>query len=228
MTVKELEKQRIDKIRNLNLEETKKYIKSLNKKRIELFKGSSEDLIDFYDDKLKEVFDLTSEKFPYLDYFSLHNRLDLTNVMLLETTLRKHIINVSYTALLLNNGYFTLTKELNSLKLLAEKSDDRLIKLAIDDILSSVQFTIQSLEVHEKEFNEDRIISQINQIDYERQYVLEKSKYGSETIELLEDSEYLNLLETYRESFVSLFDILRDYSAIKSEVLEFLKDFETN
>lgn len=56
-TINQLENERKEKIKDLNLDEVKAYITNLNKKVYESFDKNNPEDVGLYEDKLKEVFD---------------------------------------------------------------------------------------------------------------------------------------------------------------------------
>lgn len=76
-SLNQLENKRREKIKALDLDEVKAYITNLNKKVYESFEDNNLDGIDFYENKLKEVFELTSGQFINLDVYSLSVRYQI-------------------------------------------------------------------------------------------------------------------------------------------------------
>lgn len=216
-SINQLENARQEKIRSLNLEETKAYIKSLNLKK---FKSNTKEDIDFYNDKLKEVFDLTEDKFINLDFYSLNNQLDLTASRLLEANLKSNIAKVSYTSLLLNNGFFILKKNIDTLKILLD--DDRpSLDSAIRNQVQVINYLLHSLDYHQDLYSKESIERQLKEIEYEKHYVNEKAD-EIEGVKLLKEDDYLDLLETFKLSLESLMEIIIDYSEAYDETHDFL------
>ena len=110
----QLEKERIEKIRNLDLDEVKSYIDNLNKKIFEAFEENNSANVEFYDKKLSEVFDITKGKFVNLEFYSIAKRLDITTAKMIENNTKKHIVYVSLKTILLINAEISL-RELDSI-----------------------------------------------------------------------------------------------------------------
>lgn len=100
-TYDKLEKERIEKIRNLDLDEVKSYIDNLNKKVFEAFEENNSANVEFYDKKLSEVFDITKGKFVNLEFYSIAKRLDITTAKMIENNTKKQNVYVSLTTMLL-------------------------------------------------------------------------------------------------------------------------------
>ena len=221
-SINQLENVRQDMIRNLNLEETKAYIKYLNLRR---FNSNHAEYRDFYSEKLKEVFELTEDKFINLELFSLNNELDLSNCKVLLLALKSEIAKVSYTSLLLNNGYITLKTNLEALKSLMLEDDAEFnINLAIVNLMQTMEFLIHSLAYHENLYDNTSIDEQLRETEIEKDYVMGKAN-EIEGVKLLIENDYLDLLETYENVLKSLNEILGDYKIVSSEVLSVINEY---
>ena len=95
VTYDKLEKERIEKIKNLNLDEVKAYIDNLNQKLFNSFEANNPENVDYYSKKLSEVIDLTSDKWINLDFYSMGRKLDITTSRMIENNARKHILYAS-------------------------------------------------------------------------------------------------------------------------------------
>ena len=107
-TINQLENERKEKIKDLNLDEVKAYITNLNKKVYESFDKNNPEDVELYEDKLKEVFDLTSDKYVNLDTYSLLRKFEITSSKMIENNTKKNIAHISHTSLVLFNSYITL------------------------------------------------------------------------------------------------------------------------
>ena len=103
-TYDKLEKDRIKKIKDLNLDEVKSYIDNLNEKIFNSFEANNPDNVEYYSQKLKEVFDLTKDKFVNLEFYSIARKLDITTSKMLESNTKKHILYASSISQLLINA----------------------------------------------------------------------------------------------------------------------------
>lgn len=112
--INQLEKDRQEKLRNLNLDEVKQYIENLNKKIFNAFERSNHEDVDFYSKKLSEVFDVTKGKYVNLEFYSIAKKLDITTAKMIENNTKKQNIFISLTTLLLINAEVTL-RELDSI-----------------------------------------------------------------------------------------------------------------
>lgn len=94
-TYEKLEKDRINRIKNLNLDEVKSYIDNLNEKLFNSFEANNPDNVEYYSKKLSEVINLTSDKWINLDFYSMGRKLDITTSRMIENNARKHILYAS-------------------------------------------------------------------------------------------------------------------------------------
>ena len=115
-TINQLEKERKEKIKDLNLDEVKSYITNLNKKVYESFDNNNHEDVELYENKLKEVFDLTSDKYVNLDAYSLLRKFEITSSKMIENNSKKNIVYISHTSLVLFNSYMTLQELFHHLK----------------------------------------------------------------------------------------------------------------
>lgn len=96
--INQLEKERIEKIRSLSLDEVKAYIDNLNYKIFESFEANNPDSVGYYSQKLKEVFDVTSDKWINLDFYSLTKKYDITTAKMIINNTKKRNILIIYNA----------------------------------------------------------------------------------------------------------------------------------
>jgi hypothetical protein len=94
--INQLEKERIEKINNLNIDEVKSYIKSLNKKIFKALDEGNLDEIDYLNEKLSEIYKVT--KYNNLEVFSTINKLDITSAKMIENNTKKHNIFIVFNA----------------------------------------------------------------------------------------------------------------------------------
>ena len=112
--INQLEKDRKEKIRNLNEDEVKKYIENLNKKIFDSLEKNNHEDIDFYNKRLNEVFDVTKGKYVNLEWYSVSKKLDITTAKMIESNTKKQSVYVSLNTILLINAETSL-RELDSL-----------------------------------------------------------------------------------------------------------------
>lgn len=105
-----LEKERINKIRNLSLDEVKAYIDNLNKNIFKSFEANNPEDVEHYQKKLSEVFDITKDKWINLDFYSLSKKCDITTSKLIESNTRKQIIFITLTSQLLLHSNIVLNE----------------------------------------------------------------------------------------------------------------------
>lgn len=115
-TINQLENERKKKIKELTLDEVKSYITNLNKKVYESFDNNNPVDVEFYEGKLKEVFELTSEKYVNLDAYSLLRKFEITSSKMIENKTKMNIAHISHTSLVLFNSYITLQELFHYLK----------------------------------------------------------------------------------------------------------------
>ena len=108
-TYEKLEKKRIQKIRDLSLDEVKAYIDNLNKKMFQSFEENNPENVEYYSKKLSEVIDLTSHKWINLDVYSMGKKLDITSAKMIENDTKKQILFITYNSQILLLSDITLT-----------------------------------------------------------------------------------------------------------------------
>lgn len=104
----QLENERKEKIKALDLDEVKAYITNLNKKLFEALDNNNSDDVELYNNKLKEVFDLTSDKFVNLDFYSLVRKYDITTSKMIENNTKREITRESLLSVVLISSYLSL------------------------------------------------------------------------------------------------------------------------
>lgn len=105
-TINQLEKERKDKIKDLNLDEVKAYITNLNKKVYESFNNPEN--VELYENKLKEVFELTSDKYVNLGAYSLLKKFEMSTSKMIENNTKKEIAHITHTSISLTHSYINL------------------------------------------------------------------------------------------------------------------------
>ena len=108
MDIRKLEKERIAKINNLSLDEIKAYIENINRKQWEGFEEHNQDKVRFYGDKLKEIFEVTSDRWENLDFYSLGVKMRISNARMIEKNTREKIHNFSFMSQLILNAEIKL------------------------------------------------------------------------------------------------------------------------
>lgn len=106
--VNQLERERIEKIKGLSLDEVKAYIDNLNKKMFKSLEENDSESVDYYSNKLLEVFDLTRDKYVNLESYSLIRKYDITTAKMIENNTKKHITYVSLTSEFVMNSILSL------------------------------------------------------------------------------------------------------------------------
>ena len=104
----QLENERKEKIKALDLDEVKAYITNLNKKLFEALDKNNSDDVELYNNKLKEVFDLTSDKFVNLDFYSLVRKYEITTSKMIENNTKREITHKSLLSVVLTSSYIAL------------------------------------------------------------------------------------------------------------------------
>ena len=100
-SLNKLEYERKEKIKALDLDEVKAYITNLNKKMFDALDDNNPEDVELYNTKLKEVFDLTSDKYVNLDTYSLLRKFEITSSKMIENNTKKNIAHISHTSLVL-------------------------------------------------------------------------------------------------------------------------------
>lgn len=108
MDIRKLEKERINKINSLSLDEIKAYIENINIKQWEGYEENDYDKVKFYGDKLKEIFDITSDKWVNLDFYSLECKFKISGAKRIEKDIKARIHEFSYMSQLLLNAEMRL------------------------------------------------------------------------------------------------------------------------
>ena len=116
MDIRKLEKERINKINNLSLDEVKAYIEHINRKQWEGFEENNQDKVRFYGDKLKEVFEITSDKWDNLDFYSLGVKFRISNARMIMKNTLGHIHNFSFMSQLVINAEMRLMNYISILR----------------------------------------------------------------------------------------------------------------
>lgn len=108
MDIRKLEKERINKINSLSLDEIKAYIETINLKQWEGYEENDCEKIRFYGDKLREIFEITSDKWINLDYYSLEVKFKISGAKRVENDVRARIHDFSHMSQLLLNAEMRL------------------------------------------------------------------------------------------------------------------------
>lgn len=206
---RKLEKQRIDKIRNLNQDEIKAYIDNLNKKVFESFEANDKELADHYQKKIVEAFDVTSDKWVNLDFYSLNGKLDLSITKLIEGRTKEKAIEMSLHSQILIYGVLSLSEALSQMNNLLSiyywnyaSSDFSLV----EDLLMSLEF--------EYDFRDDNF----------SKYANSKCKKYNDTLMKQLDFQ-IAMLKTSMLDTIAFLNIhaIDDYSAIVDDVFSQVK-----
>lgn len=108
MDIRRLEKERINKINNLSLDEIKAYIENINLKQWEGYEEHDYDKVRFYGDKLKEIFEVTSDRWINLDFYSLGVKFKISGAKRIENDTKAKIHEFSYMSQLILNAEMRL------------------------------------------------------------------------------------------------------------------------
>lgn len=106
--INQLEKDRQDKIRDLSIDEVKRYIENLNKKIFDSMEANNREKVDFYSERLNEVFDVTKDKYVNLEWYSVIKKLDITTAKMIENNTKKTNVYVSLSSVTLINAEVSL------------------------------------------------------------------------------------------------------------------------
>lgn len=251
-SIRELERDRQDKIKSLNLEETKAYVSKLNKK---MYNSNDKEEIDLCSAKIVETFDLMDRKY-LLDVYSAYwdyqirefaNDIDMKNLKI-KYLLASKSLEMFY------NGYFVLAVEFETLKDIFKIYYHRYVRQSneIDHILNELDefhdFRSEDFTSYLKEefhLKDDFHLASYVKIAIARLvYSLRnfiktmedrhESHFTDEYIKLQlgniadrrknEDNEkdYLDLLGEYESLLSSIANVKLEYVKLKDEVLDFL------
>jgi len=210
MNLTDLEKQRIDKIRSLNQDEIKAYIDNLNKKVFECFEANDKELADYYQNKIKEAFDVTSDKWINLDFYSLNGKLDLSLGKLIEDRAKEKIIEISLHSQILIYGCVSLSEALSQLRNLIHiyywnyASNDFSL---IEDVLMTLEF--------EYNFHNERFSN----------YAKSKCKKYNDSLMKQLDFQF-SMLKTSMINIIEFMDLHSrdDYESLINDVFSQVKD----
>ena len=142
-SLNQLENERKEKIKALDLDEVKAYITNLNKKVYESFEDNNPDGVDFYENKLKEVFDITSDKFVNLDYYSLLRKNAITTSKMIEKDIKREITHKSLLTVLLTRIHFSLYNlyfNLEYILMIYYHNYSTKESMLVDDLLAQLQY----------------------------------------------------------------------------------------
>ena len=251
-TIRELERDRQNKIRSLNLNETKSYISNLHNK---MFMSDDKDEIDLCSDKIIEAFDLMNKNY-LLDVYSAYWSCQLQSChdLIDEKDLKIKYLIASHSFEVFDNGYWSLLVDFEALKDLFKIYYHRYIRQSneIDHILNELDefydFKDQDFSKYLKQefhLNDDfhfasyiriAISNLVLSLKYlinhiERHEKRFNDEYIQSQLNLIQEKRkdndfkkksYLELLDDYENLMNYLADFKVGYVKLKNEVLEFL------
>ena len=171
-----LNKQRIEKIRDLNPQETEAYIDSLNIKLVDALNNKKYDVSSYYAEKLKEANDILSQKYSNMDLVTSQSKAIILTIDLLL----KNIDNTN--GVYFSLGYMIMDKSKNLLDL----------KLLLDYIMFNYYFSYP---------NSEGSIAIENTLSLHLQYEYPKFEEFFDKAHAFVDNE-----RPYDESFMSTMD----------------------
>lgn len=251
-SIRELENDRKDKIKNLNLEETKAYVSNLHKK---MYMSNDKHEIDLCSDKIVEAFDLMDRTYlldVYSAYWDYQIREFSNDLDMKKLNIKYFLASKSFE--MFYNGYFVLMVDFETLKSLFKIYYHRYIRQSneINHILNELSETYDfrsedfaSYLKQEFHLKEDihlayyvriaiaRLVISLKDFiktmedRHESQFTDEYIKSQLENIanrRKNEDNEkeYLDLLGEYESLLSSLSNVKLEYVKLKDEVLDFL------
>lgn len=251
-SIRELENDRKDKIKKLNLEETKAYVSNLHKK---MYMSNDKHEIDLCSDKIVEAFDLMDRTYlldVYSAYWDCQIREFSNDLDMKKLNIKYFLASKSFE--MFYNGYFVLMVDFETLKSLFKIYYHRYIRQSneINHILNELSETYDfrsedfaSYLKQEFHLKEDihlayyvriaiaRLVISLKDFiktmedRHESQFTGEYIKSQLENIanrRKNEDNEkeYLDLLGEYESLLSSLSNVKLEYVKLKDEVLDFL------
>ena len=251
-TIRELEKDRIDRIKSLNLEETKQYVSNLHKK---MYMSNDKDEIDLCSEKIVETFDLMDKKY-LLDVYSAFWDYQLRELFdeIDMRSLRSDYLIAFNSFDILFKGNYVLMIEFETLKSLFKMYYHRYVRQSneIDHILNELSETYDfrsegfasylKQEFHLKEdFHLARYVEMsIIRLVYSLKNLIEdlekhenrfSDDYVQSQLNLIADKrknsettekKYYQILDDYEMLLNCLVDVRLNYVKLKCEVLDFL------
>ena len=138
-TYKELERERIEKIKNLSSDELEAYIDNLNKKIYDSWFYDN-DNVSLYSDKLLEVINLTELEHRGVRRYAINGQLDLSHTKLVEGNLREIIFEVVSNTKILSLIIMKLVKDYTML--------DYVLMIYYHNYLKVPKYMIEGLSIH--------------------------------------------------------------------------------
>lgn len=139
----QLEKDRKDKIKDLSIDEIKIYIENLNKKIFDSREANNHEKLNFYIERLTEVFDVTKGKYVNLEWYSVTKKLDITTAKLIECNTKRQSVYVSLVSSILVNAevsLFELESILNYLLMIYYHNYSFREASLVEDLLIKLEF----------------------------------------------------------------------------------------
>ena len=217
-TIKELERDRINRIKDLNSEDIKSYILNLHKNRFNSYENHNKELADFYGEKIKEVFRITEGTYVNLDNYSDNCEIDLLYSKLIITNNNEIASRVLSQSLSLLDGEIQLNKDLKLYRLL-KQIDNSDLSEAISLLKTSMTFTIFSMQKN-LDYNREESISIIQRnVKEDKHHCLKLYHEGGRRQKLLVDYGYIEALNTLSEA-INIYDKqCNSFIAIQREIL---------
>lgn len=220
-----LERDRINKIRDLNNKEIRSYIVNLHKKRFKSFENHDKAEADFYTKKIKEIFDITEGIYVNLDTYSDNCEIDLLYSKLIINNNKELASRVLFQSQSLLNGEINLNKDLKVYKLL-KQIDNKDLSEAIALLEKSMTFTIFTMQLN-LDYEREKSISLVkhNAIE-DRNHCMKLYHEGDRRQNFMVDYGYIEALNELSEA-VNIYDRqCKSFIAIQSEVLNLLYGVE--
>lgn len=220
-SIRELERDRINRIRNLNSEDVKSYILNLHKSRFKSYENNNKELANFYGKKIKEVFEITEGIYVNLDNYSDNCEIDLLYSKLIINNNNEIVSRVLSQCQSLLNGEVQLTKDLKVYRSLV-KIDNRDLSEVIALLEKSMTFTIFAMQLNLDYGREENISIIQSNIKEDRNHCLKLYHEGDRRQKLLVDYGYIEALDSLSEAMDIYDRQCNSFIAIQNEVLNLI------
>ena len=220
-SIRELERDRINRIRDLNVKDIQSYILNLHKNRFKSYENHDKELADFYSVKIKEIFEITEGIYFNLDSYSDNCEIDLLYSKLIINNNTEIVSRVLSQCQSLLNGEVQLTKDLKVYKLLIETDKNDLSEV-IALMEKSMTFTIFAMQLNLDYGREENISIIKSNIKEDRNHCLKLYHEGDRRHKLMVDYGYIEALDSLSEAMDIYDRHCNSFIAIQNEVLNLI------
>lgn len=224
-TIRELEKERLNHIKDLDIKDIKSYIVNLHKNRFESFENHNKAKANFYGDKIKEIFDITEGIYFNLDTYSDNCEIDLLYSKLIINNNNEVISRVLYQSQLLLNSEIQLNKDFKIYKSLMKNNDNALDDI-IDLLKKSMIFIIFVMQVNLDYDREENISILQSNIKEDKKHCIDLFNTGDLRHKMMVDYGYIQTLNNLSEALNTYDRQCKSFIAIQNEILNLLYDVD--